>query len=257
MKTLILVFGVCLAHAVNLTAVDVVTALPRLRVVQGDVATLAAQFGGGSSPQPTFTVQNVSNGQTMGQVLQSNSGSLQWSFDSTAATPNQLQVVELITAAEGSVSDRKRFILEIVQATPRQQWLQQFFGSSAEVPEAASAADPDSDGRTNLEEFAFGSNPKSSNDAQRVNVEAVTGSGAVEAMRAVFRRRKDRVTAGLSYQVEFSSDLSDWTLSESSPSIISEDGTFEQVGLQFPILPNGKQSRFFRIQLQQPITPAN
>jgi hypothetical protein len=76
-------------------------------------------------------------------------------------------------------------------------------------------------------------------------------------MRAVFRRRKDRDTVGLSYQVEFSSDLSDWALSESSPSIISEDGTFEQVGLQFPILPNGKQSRFFRIQLQQPTTPAN
>ena len=243
MKTLILVFGACLAHAVKLTAVDVVNALPRVRVVQGDVATLDAQFGGGSDAQPTFTVQNVSTGQTMGQVLQSTSGSLQWSFDSTVAAPDQQSVVELISMAE-------------VQSTTRQRWLQQFFGSSAEVPEAAITADPDGDGRSNFEEFAFGSNPNSGTDAQPVSVEAVSGSGAGEVMRAVFRRRMDRAAEGLSYQVEFSSDLIDWALSESSPTIISQVGTFEQVGLIFPVLPNGRQARFFRINIQQQSVPA-
>lgn len=254
MKTLILFFGVCLAHAVKLAAVDVVNALPRVRVVQGDVATLDAQFGGGSDAQPTFTVQNVSTGQTMGRVLQSTSGSLQWSFDSTVAAPDQQSVVELISMAEGSVSDRKRFILEIVQSTNRQRWLQQFFGSSAEVPEAAIAADPDGDGRSNLEEFAFGSNPNSGTDDQPFSVEAVSGSGAGEVMRAVFRRRTDRAAEGLSYQVEFSSDLIDWALSESSPTILSQEGTLEQVGLVFPVLPNGRQARFFRINIQQQST---
>ena len=221
-------------------------------MVQGDVATLTAQFGGGSGVQPTFTVQNVSNGQTMGQVVQDGaSGSLQWSFDSAQAAPDQQQIVELIASTEGSVSDRKRFVVEVVKATPRQQWLQQFFGSSAEVPAAADAADPDKDGRSNFEEFAFGSNPNSGADAQAVSVEAPAGSEAGAAMRAVFRRRKDHAAAGLSYQVEFSSDLSDWTPSEASPAVISGDETIEQVGLEFPILPNGRQARFFRINVQQ------
>ena len=75
-------------------------------------------------------------------------------------------------------------------------------------------------------------------------------------MRAVFHRRKDHAVVGLNYEVEFSSNLIDWTPSTAIPEVIADEGVLEKVGLPFPILPNGQQGRFFRIQLHQPTTPA-
>jgi hypothetical protein len=251
MKAYLIVWVLCVSQAAKLAAVDVVNPLPRVKVVQGDVATLGAQFGGGSGAKPAFAVQDVSNGQTIGRVDQDASGSLQWVFDSSDAMPDQQQVVELVTMAEGSVSDRKRFVVEVVRATPRQQWLQEFFGDSKEVAEAADGEDPDMDGRTNLEEFAFGLNPKSGTDAHSVSLERAAESGDGQSVRAVFRRRKDHEALGIAYQIEFSSDLTDWTVSEDSPALLGEDGMIEQVGLAFPVLSNGRQARFFRVKVQQ------
>ncbi|GEM_PF-7057230 len=252
MTTKNLVFGICLAASVKLAALEVVNPLPRVKVVQGDVASFTAQFGGGSSNSVSFAAKDAS-GNNLGQVAKDNSsGSLVWNYDTALASPG-LQVIELVTLDGGSVSDRKPLILDVVKSTRMQQWRQNYFGSSPATGAALDSADPDGDGLSNLAEFAFGLNPNATDSRDSgTRAEAAEAAGVTEAagMRAVFRRRKDRQAAGLDYIAEFSSDLKDWTPSSVDPAILADEGELERVGLTFPILPNGRQSTFFRLRLQ-------
>lgn len=75
--------------------------------------------------------------------------------------------------------------------------------------------DPDSDGATNLIEYAFGSNAASGSNFLSPGVAAgsvLSVSGATATLK--FPVRSDSQIRGLSYVVEFSSDLAGWTTSQ-------------------------------------------
>lgn len=249
MKTLICVAIILLTG--ELSAVDVINVFPRLQVVQGDVASFSAQFSG--SAVAAFEARD-SSGQPLGQVSKDSSGSLLWAYDTSQAPIGQQQI-DLVSVDGGSISDRKSVILEITQPTPRQKWLQQYFGGSSEVAAAADSADPDADGKTNLQEFAFGLNPKSASDISSYlgvqNPNNLAGTG----IRAVFNRLSNYAGSGLLYQVEFSSNLSEWHVSSDTPDVITDDGVLQKAALPFPLLPDGSASRFFRVKVSRSPTP--
>ncbi|MBK8038934.1 MAG: hypothetical protein IPK22_17655 [Verrucomicrobiaceae bacterium] len=146
--------------------------------------------------------------------------------------------------------------------TPMEFWRQTYFSSVLNSGNGADTADFDGDGIANLLEFAFGTHPGSSgNGPTSLNwsgtfASASFGStgqpvialeGSME-YRALFTRRSDYMAAGLSYTVQFSSDLSSWTDSTATPAILSSSGGHDLVSV--PYLPG---MNFFRVRVS--VTP--
>ncbi|MFO1440414.1 MAG: Ig-like domain-containing protein [Verrucomicrobiaceae bacterium] len=122
-----------------------------------------------------------------------------------------------------------------------------------------SSNDSDGDGISNLVEFAFGTNPGSSDPGKlEVSGGVITKRGQPDVsitsttngvdFKAAFCRRKDQSTAGLTYTVQFSADLSTWQSSTVTPSVIADDGTYQVVTVRYPFFLNdGQKARFFRV----------
>ena len=138
-------------------------------------------------------------------------------------------------------------------------WQVQYFGESG--IQTAAGADADADGLSNLQEYAFGMNPRQgssgmlrwsgSNLLERgVPTPFASGTASSFKFRAVFARRKDFAAAGLSYTVEFSGDLATWKASSSTPSVLADDGEIQAVSVPYPFFVNGKKATYFRVKVQ-------
>ncbi len=130
---------------------------------------------------------------------------------------------------------------------PYPAWQQQHFGSST-AARTASGEDFDGDGVQNLLEFAFGTNPTQPCAGPLCHQGGVITPGLphMEGNGAVFMRRKDRVAAGIAYTVEFSPDLSIWTVATTTPTVLAEDGTNEVVSVPMPA---AQTRHFFRVKV--------
>lgn len=138
---------------------------------------------------------------------------------------------------------------------------QSYIASFGLLNEAAlPGADPESDLLSNLEEFAFGLNPASSDHSLLTVDESagtftpglpVTGStGEASQIHVRYLRRMDHIAAGLAYRVQFSTDLLSWQDNNANASVIFQNPAsgYEVVELGYPIPPEaGRQ--FFRLLL--------
>lgn len=132
------------------------------------------------------------------------------------------------------------------------------------------AGNNDADSLTNLQEFAFGTNPTTTTSGTITYIAngEVTSPGLPEArnlasgpgvaFRAVFGRRKDYVVAGLTYTVQFSADLNVWVNSNATPvrlSGLGSSGPIDAVGVPYPLFINTtrgvEKPTFFRIAVSQ------
>ena len=120
-------------------------------------------------------------------------------------------------------------------------------------------ADPDNDSLTNLQEFAFGTNPTVSTGEIAYAAGTLTTPGAPKLVAAsgtysmVFGRRADYVAAGLTYTVQFSADLVTWVDNDdvaNVPAQVATDGTINVMSVTYPATivtqsgtPNPKFSR--------------
>jgi autotransporter-associated beta strand protein len=121
-------------------------------------------------------------------------------------------------------------------------------------------ADDDGDSFSNLMEYAFGTNPQvASSSSITFSGGAVTSPGQPLLLEesgvyyAVFGRRSDYVAAGLTYTVQFSAGLDQWTNGVSEPVIIATDGNIDAVRVPFPnfvsTIAGPKKPTFFRVQI--------
>lgn len=166
-------------------------------------------------------------------------------------------------AMEASVNqDTPSAFVTAMLPTSLQSWRQTFFGTIANSGSAADTANPDGDAYNNLLEFAFGTNPTVNQSTQIVvnsgvitpgaPTTSVVNTGTGVDFRALFGRRKDYVTSGLSYTVEFSADLTSWTASTATPAILADNGTLQAVTVPYPLFVGGKKARFFRVSVTSP-----
>ena len=122
----------------------------------------------------------------------------------------------------------------------------------------------DGDGHTNLEEFAFGTDPQTNNftPIEMVNgvitrrgspLPMMTGPPNAPTFQAVFCRRSHWQAAGLSYKVRFSADLTHWQESIVTPTVLSTDDDIEAVSIPFPsvinVLGQDVKPQFFEVTI--------
>jgi hypothetical protein len=74
------------------------------------------------------------------------------------------------------------------------------------------------------------------------------GQGGV-GLFALFGRRKDAGTAGLTYAVEFSETLTAWTVSDAIPEVIAQDSEIEAVVVPFPHTESYPPKTLFRVRV--------
>ena len=156
--------------------------------------------------------------------------------------------------------------VNITAATPTDPYSIWASGTFAHTfSDQAAGSDPDGDTLNNLQEFAFGTDPTvSSNAAIVYDGTSVTTPGIPKMIEesgmyyAVFGRRSDYQTAGITYTVEFSADLSsgNWTASAVGLTEITSTGTIHAVKVPFPGFVNSasgpQKARFFRVGISQP-----
>ena len=146
-----------------------------------------------------------------------------------------------------------------------ESWRWQYFGSTANSGNMANSADFDFDGVSNLLEFAFGTDPTLSSVGPLQYGGTFAGNGIIWAngqpitmlepiangvdFRALYVRRKDYASTGLTYSTEFSATLSTWATSTDTPIVLADDGTFQIVSVPYPPFVSGKKARFFRVRV--------
>lgn len=130
-----------------------------------------------------------------------------------------------------------------ITATPLEQWRLQHFGTPSNTGDAADQADPDHDGRSNLIEYATGTEPLTANTG---TVQSIGRTGDGSHLTLAFNRIAD---PGLLYQVMASDDLGQsdpWTQVWSSTGASNTAGP---VIVEDTELIANKPKRFLRLQV--------
>ncbi len=154
--------------------------------------------------------------------------------------------------------------LELVVTTAYTAWANGSFTNP--FTDKDPGQNPDGDTLTNLQEFAFGTDPTVAYSGPIIYVPGgdVTTPGSPVAVnfavgggvdfRAVFGRRKDYVAAGLTYTVQFSAGLDLWVNSTDTPTLLTgatSTGEVDAVSVPYPLFittPRGAEKpTFFRI----------
>lgn len=154
-------------------------------------------------------------------------------------------------------------------SSPYDTWADGTFANGT-LTDKTPTGDFDSDGLSNLLEFAFGTDPTVSDAGSLtwdgtnftpgspvVHVDYPLGGGVDFTAR--FIRRTDHGTAGsAAYAWQFSSDLADWEASDDAPApgwfiaptVLATQGDYQLVEVPYPLfLDNGKKARFFRTEV--------
>lgn len=121
-------------------------------------------------------------------------------------------------------------------------WSNGFFPGFTDT---ATTSNPDNDGLSNLLEFAFGTDPTVSTSGFITYANGVISANGQPTTsitnitngvdyRAVFGRRKDYLSAGLTYTVQFSAGLDVWVDSTDTPTVMASSTSMDAVSVPYP-----------------------
>jgi hypothetical protein len=222
----------------------------------------ATSVGNGVS---TLTVTPTVNQANATLRVRLNSGS--WASVTSGLASGSLSLdvgsntVDVEVKAQDATTTRT-YSVTVTRRTNLEDWRLNYFGSAANSGNGADSANPQGDGLSNLEKYAFGLDPTSSVGAGvrvAVSESAITrGRPAIDVqsssstsigVKARFVRRKTHAADGLAYAVKFSSDMSTWQTSTATPTVVASDADFEVVEVPYPLFIGGRKSGFFTVVL--------
>jgi len=231
--------------------------------------TLAEVFTSANTSY-TSSVSSASAGMTITPVSANASATIQVRVNGgtysnvTSASPSAsltlaggTNTIDVRVTAQNQVTTRT-YSIAITRRTPYQDWT---FGLGLSGAGAGQEGDLDADGLKNILEWAFGTNPTAgSGGAIQVSSGVLIAHGAPAVFTmpdgqggvnlfALFGRRKDAGTVGLTYAVEFSETLTAWTVSDAIPEVIAQDSEIEAVVVPFPHIESYPPKTFFRVRV--------
>ncbi len=135
--------------------------------------------------------------------------------------------------------------VNIAVLTPVETWWQQNFGTTNNTGLNADTADKDNDGTPNLLEYAFATDPNTSNP--------FSYSATQSASTLDFVYTKNKAATDVTYALEWSDTLAnDWsTAGVAAPVILSDNGTTQQIKVTVPY-DGGVGRRFVRLKVTRP-----
>jgi fibronectin type 3 domain-containing protein len=125
-----------------------------------------------------------------------------------------------------------------VSAVPAQslaQWTAAYFPGVSDPNVIGPAADPDGDGLSNLVEYLLGTNPAVPDSAGAAMSSAADGSGNL-----VLTFRVSKNLTGVTYSVQSSTDLVNWTDTGVTPTVQSDQGAYYIMQAVVPLGSNSK-----------------
>lgn len=178
--------------------------------------------------------------------------------DTTAIFETAGTYVLRLTANDPIATVSDEVTITVLTATPYNIWTVGTFSQS--FNSTSPTGNSDGDSLTNLQEFAFGTDPTDSRTTALSFVEggALNGTGTPILVKngndyhAVFTRREDYVSAGLTYSVWFSADLVEWTQSVVIPVLRTspaDPSNYEAVSVPYPT--GTPTPKFFRVGVSQ------
>ena len=126
--------------------------------------------------------------------------------------------------------------------TLHQGWRQTYFGIASGAGDAADDADPDRDGLKNLLEYALNLHPNATS-RMPASMQKADGTGEYTYSRATAAKN-----GGTTFQVEWSDNLTTWSGAGVVETLLSDDGTTQQVKATLPAGSGGR--RFVRLRVQ-------
>ena len=136
----------------------------------------------------------------------------------------------------------------VAPVPPLTTWRLIHFGFTDNAGQAADLADPDGDGLANLLEYALGKNPNAADLATGMPTLSTTNVSGSDHLTLTVP--KNSSASGLTYIVETSSDLVNWTSGEGHTVIVSENGTSLVVRTHAPLSTQPRQ--FLRLRVENP-----
>ncbi|MDP1579052.1 MAG: pectinesterase family protein [Candidatus Didemnitutus sp.] len=150
--------------------------------------------------------------------------------------------VELVSANGNTVVSLNYTLAVGAALTPSESWRSTHFGLTTNTGNAADTADPDADGLTNLVEYALGLDPLTATNAGLPQLAANESEWTY-----TYTRPADRTD--LTYAVEFSTDLANWTANGVTHERTAT-GTTETWRGRVPLSTGPRV--FFRLKLERP-----
>lgn len=233
----------------------------------------------GGSAARSFTLRNAgSTPLTIGPVAVTGAGFALTTApaDTLAPLASTTFLVTFAPTAAGAVTSEIRFAtndsanpyhfaISGTGQTPFEAWLAGFNFTAFTNPNLTPAGDPDHDGQSNWLEYTLGTDPTKPTlgvitwaggnvTARGTPVAHLvrTPSGGADFV-AVFGRRKDAATVGLTYTPQFSTDLATWVDASADPVVLASDAEIDAVSVTLPLLietPHGPAPpMFFRVRV--------
>lgn len=156
---------------------------------------------------------------------------------------NQLGTTTVTLVANDGVASSSISFLLSVSGTAMENWRFSHFGSTAETPNSATSADPNNDGESNLLEFATGQSPTAPSRLQPT----LDSSGTV--IDFTYTRSLSAKNGGMTYALEWSSNLTSWNTSSVTEHVLSTTGDLQTVKAT---MPKGAGNRYIRLRVTQP-----
>lgn len=209
-----------------------------------------AVFWSGVTGASSYVVERTLNGSTWLQIATTSVS--QTFFTDSGLAPNTWYQYRIRAANAGGVSAPSSTSLATT-LTRLAEWRLQNYGTTASTGSAASTA-AGVDGIPNLAKYAF--NMQSSDGITHVQpgtgnrgLPTTTVNPATQRLRVEFVRRTASSTPGVSYQVEFCSDLSSFAPAGSQVQVSAIDANFERVIWEDAVSLNDVPARFARVRL--------
>jgi hypothetical protein len=166
-------------------------------------------------------------------------------------TDGEMELLAVKAPASINGKQARFFRVGVIENAPPTyaEWLA---GSNAS---GGNNGNPDADALNNLQEFAFGTDPKAANGQSVSVINGLIASRGAPAPRVIqgptpefhgmFARRKE--PDGVKYRPQFSADLNKWVDSSTTPVKLADDGEIEVVSVAGPASIDGNPTRFFRL----------